>query len=195
MRSAHKVHPEFNSFCQSPNLRRKAGYAVAFIVFGSIGGASGVVVQMAGNEPHIDGRSVIAAIPLNSDATLATIVSPASPSTSAPDNRQDSASPSNSRNPHWSMQTPQWWQRRLPQRRQSYPSSLLLLPRSRKKRCAARTGATEAGTTLLRGAAMPTNDQVRAGDQPQRRAGTRPNHSAGNYAGRDRQGAGCADRS
>jgi hypothetical protein len=99
MRSAHKVHPEFNSFCQSPNLRRKAGYAVAFIVFGSIGGASGVVVQMAGNEPHIDGRSVIAAIPLNSDATLATIVSPASPSTSAPDNRQDSASPSNSPQP------------------------------------------------------------------------------------------------
>jgi hypothetical protein len=30
--------------------------------------------------------------------------------------------------------------------------------------------ATEAGTTLLRGAAMPTNDKLRAGDQPQYRA-------------------------
>jgi hypothetical protein len=95
MRSAHNVHPEFDFFCQSPNLRRKAGFAVAFIVFGSIGGASGVVVQMAGHEPHIDGKSVIAA-PLNPGATLSTIVSPASPAMSAPDSRQDSASPSNS---------------------------------------------------------------------------------------------------
>jgi hypothetical protein len=97
MRSAQNVHPEFGCFCQSPNLRRKAGFAVAFIVFGSIAGASGVVVQMAGHDPHIDGRSVITAIPLNPSATLSTIVSPASPATSAPaDNRQDSASPSNS---------------------------------------------------------------------------------------------------
>jgi hypothetical protein len=96
MRSAHNVHPEFGCFRQSPNLGRKAGFALAFIVFGSIGGASGVVVQMAGHEPHIDGRSVIATIPLNSGATLSTIVSPASPPVSAPDSRQDSASPSNS---------------------------------------------------------------------------------------------------
>src|SRR5262245_3470618 len=32
--------------------------------------------------------------------------------------------------------------------------------------------------TLLRGAAMPTNDQVRAGDQPQDRQGVRLRHSA-----------------
>ena len=36
---------------------------------------------------------------------------------------------------------------------------VLWLLLSRKKRCAA-------GMTLLRGAVMPTNDQVRAGDQP-----------------------------
>jgi hypothetical protein len=96
MRSAHNVHPEFGCFRQSPNLRRKAGFVLAFIVFGSIGGASGVVVQMAGHEPHIDGRSVIATIPLNSGAALSTIVSPASRPVSAPDSRQDSASPSDS---------------------------------------------------------------------------------------------------
>src|SRR5262249_16386374 len=32
--------------------------------------------------------------------------------------------------------------------------------------------------TLLRGAAMPPNDQVRAGDQPQDRQGVRLRHSA-----------------
>jgi hypothetical protein len=89
MRSAYNVHPEFSCFCLSPNLRRKAGLALAFIVFGSIAGASGVVVQMAGHEPSADGRSVIAAIPLNPSATLSTIV------TSASDNRQ-SGSPTNS---------------------------------------------------------------------------------------------------
>jgi hypothetical protein len=87
MRSAYNVHPE--------NLHRKAGLALAFIVFGSIAGASGVVVQMAGHEPNADGRSVIAAIPLNPSATLSTIVSPALSPVSASDIRQ-STSPSNS---------------------------------------------------------------------------------------------------
>src|SRR4029453_10278338 len=58
-------------------------------------GTGGVVVQMAGHEPHTDGRSVIAAIPLNPGATLSAIVSPASPAVSPPDNRRDSASPPN----------------------------------------------------------------------------------------------------
>jgi hypothetical protein len=95
MRSAHNVHPEFGL---SSHLRRKAGAAVAFIVCGSIAGASGVVVQMAGHETNVDGRSVIAQgeIPLNPAATLSTIVSPASPAMSAADSRQDSGSPSNS---------------------------------------------------------------------------------------------------
>ena len=72
-------------------------------------------------------------------------------------------------------------QRRLRHRRQSYPSSRSLLSRSRQKRRAARTGATEAGTTPLRGAssmritragaATATNDQVRAGDQSSRTSG------------------------
>jgi hypothetical protein len=90
MRSAQNVHPEFGLWS---NLRRKAGCAVAFIVCGSIAGASGLVMQMAGPR---DGRSVVATIPLNPSATLSTIVSPTSPAMSAPDSRQDSASPSNS---------------------------------------------------------------------------------------------------
>ena len=97
MPSAYNLHPEFDYFCLSSNLRRKAGLALAFIVFGSIAGASGVVMQIAGHEPDTNGRSVIAAIPLNSSATLSTgIVSPASPAVSAPHSRQDSASASNS---------------------------------------------------------------------------------------------------
>lgn len=97
MPSAYNLHPEFGYFCSSPNLRRKAGLALAFIVFGSIAGASGVVMQMAGHEPDANGKSVIAANPLDTSATLSTsIASPVSPAVSAPNSRQDSASPSNS---------------------------------------------------------------------------------------------------
>jgi hypothetical protein len=97
MPSAYNLHPEFGYSCLSPNLRRKAGLALAFMVFGSIAGASGVVMQMAGHEPETYGRSVIAAIPLDSSTTLSTsIVSPGFPAVSAPDSRQDSTSPSNS---------------------------------------------------------------------------------------------------
>src|SRR5215831_11503480 len=96
MRSAQNVHPEFGLWS---NLRRKAGGAVAFIVCGSIAGASGLVMQMAGHEPNVDVRSMAATMPLNPSATLSTIASPASPAVSAPDNRQVSASPSNSPQP------------------------------------------------------------------------------------------------
>jgi hypothetical protein len=86
MPSAYTVHSEFGDFCLSPNLRRKVGLALAFIVFGSIAGASGIVVQMASHELTTNGRSMIAAIPLNSSAKISTsIVSPASPAVSAPD--------------------------------------------------------------------------------------------------------------
>src|SRR5262245_43271468 len=95
MRSAQNVHLEFSSWS---NLRRKTGGAVAFILCGSIAGASGLVMQMAGHEPNVDVRSVVAKMPLNS-ATLSTIASPASPAVSAPDNRQVSAAPSNSPQP------------------------------------------------------------------------------------------------
>jgi len=88
MLSAYNVHPEFGW----PNLRRKAGLALAFIVFGSIAGASGIVVQMAGDGRTAGGRAVIAAIHLNPSATLSTVVSPASPLVSA---SAQSASPSN----------------------------------------------------------------------------------------------------
>ena len=96
MRSAQNVHPELGLWS---NLRRKAGGAVAFIVCGSIAGASGLVMQMADHEPNLDGRSAVATVPLNSSATHSTIVSPASPAASPPDSRQVSASPSNSPQP------------------------------------------------------------------------------------------------
>jgi len=67
------MHPAYNLY---PD--RKVGLALTFIVCGSIAGASGVVVQMAGHEPNIDSKSVIAAAPLSPSATLSTIVSPAS---------------------------------------------------------------------------------------------------------------------
>ena len=89
--SAYNVHPEFGW----PNWRRKAALALAFMVFGSIAGAGGIVLQMAGDGPTATGGSVIATIPLNPSATLSTVISPALPGVSASDNRQ-SASPSNS---------------------------------------------------------------------------------------------------
>jgi len=85
------MHPAYNLY---PD--RKVGLALAFIVCGSIAGASGVVVQMAGHEPNIDSKSVIAAVPLSPSATLSTIVSPASRAVSGPDKRQNSSLPSNS---------------------------------------------------------------------------------------------------
>ena len=82
MHSAYNLHPD-----------RKAGLALAFIMFGSIGGASSIAVQMAGHESNVDGKSVIAAVPLSPSAT---IVSPASPAVSASDKRQNSSLPSTS---------------------------------------------------------------------------------------------------
>jgi len=93
MRSAQNVHPEFGLWS---NLHPKAGLAVAFIICGSIAAASGLVLQMAGHDANVDGRSVIAAVPLNPGTTLSTVVSPASPAMSAPNSRQGTASPSNS---------------------------------------------------------------------------------------------------
>jgi hypothetical protein len=91
MGSAHNVHPEFGLWS---DLRRKDRRVVAFIVCGLIASASGLVLQMAGHDA--DGRSVVTAVPLNPGTLLSTIVSPASPTTSAPDSRQVTASPSNS---------------------------------------------------------------------------------------------------
>ena len=93
MRSAQNVHPESGLWS---NLHRKAGLAVAFIICGSIAAASGLVLQMAGHDANVDGRSVIAAAPPNPGTTLSTIASPASPAMSAPNSRQGTASPSNS---------------------------------------------------------------------------------------------------
>jgi hypothetical protein len=93
MSSAHNAHPESGLWS---NLHRKDGRVVAFIVCGLIASASGLVLQMAGHDANIDGRSIIAAVRLNSGTLLSTIVSPASPAASAPDSRQGTASPANS---------------------------------------------------------------------------------------------------
>ena len=93
MGSVHNVHREFGLWS---NLHRKDGRVVAFIVCGLIASASGLVLQMAGHDASVDGRSIIAAVPLNPGTLLSTIVSPVSPATSAPDNRQVTVSPSNS---------------------------------------------------------------------------------------------------
>ena len=93
MRSSQNVHPEFG-LCS--NFGQEAGCTVAFIICGSIAAASGLVLQMAGHDANVDGRSVMAAVPLSTGTTLSTIVSPASPAISAPDSRQGTASPSNS---------------------------------------------------------------------------------------------------
>ena len=92
MGSAHNAHPESGLWS---NLHRKDGRVVAFIVCGLIASASGLVLQMAGHDANIDGRSIIAAA--SSGTLLSTIVSPASPAASAPDSRQGTASPANSR--------------------------------------------------------------------------------------------------
>jgi hypothetical protein len=84
------MHPTYNL-----HPDRKAGLALVFIVCGSIAGASGVVVQMTGQEPNVDSKSVIAAVPLSPSSTLSTIVSPAPPA-STPDKRQNSSLSSNS---------------------------------------------------------------------------------------------------
>ena len=93
MNSAHNVRPESALWS---NLRRKDGCVVAFIICGLIASLSGLVLQMAGHDANIDGRSVIAAVPLNPATLLSTLVSPAATATSAPDSRQAPASPSNS---------------------------------------------------------------------------------------------------
>jgi len=87
MGSAHNVRPESGPWS---NLHRKDGRVVAFIVCGLIASLSGLVLQMAGHDAN--GRSVVTAVPLNPGTLLSTIVSPASPATSAPDSRQVSAS-------------------------------------------------------------------------------------------------------
>ena len=93
MRSTNNTHREFGL---RSNSGLNDGCVVAFIVCGLIASASGLVLQMAGHDANVDGRPVIAALPINPSTLLSTIVSSASPPTSAPDRRQDITSPSNS---------------------------------------------------------------------------------------------------
>ena len=85
MPSAYNLHPESRYFCLSPKRHHKLGLVLAFIAFGSIAAASGVVLQMAGYEPDSNGSSAIAAAPLDPAATPRTsLAAPASPAVSAP---------------------------------------------------------------------------------------------------------------
>ena len=63
MPSACNLHPKFGYSRSSPTLHRKAGFALSFVVFGTIAAASGAVFQMADRTPMTDDRSSIAAIP------------------------------------------------------------------------------------------------------------------------------------
>ena len=92
MGSAHNVHPELGLWS---NVGGKTGCVVAFILCGLIASSSGLVLQMTGHDANIDGRSVIAAMPLNPGALVSTIVTAATPVPSVPDSRQvTAASPS-----------------------------------------------------------------------------------------------------
>ena len=74
MPAAYNWHPEFGYLCPSPILRRKAGFAVPFVVFGAIAAASSMVVQMADDTPVTDGRSTVAAVRVG-DPPAAPVVS------------------------------------------------------------------------------------------------------------------------
>jgi hypothetical protein len=84
MPSAYNLHPESCYSCLSPKLHHKLGLVLAFIAFGSIAAASGVVLQMAGHEPDSNGSSAIAAAPLDPGTHPTSLAAPASPVVSAP---------------------------------------------------------------------------------------------------------------
>jgi hypothetical protein len=71
---------------------RPLAAASAALVCGSIASASGVIVQMAGQEG--DGKSVIASVPLSISTALSTIVSPPAPAVSATTPSTSASSPS-----------------------------------------------------------------------------------------------------
>ena len=78
MPSASNLHSKFGYSRLSPSLHPKAGFALSFVVFGTIAAASGAVFQMADRTPMTDDRSSIAAIP-TSDRPAASIDSLAFP--------------------------------------------------------------------------------------------------------------------
>ena len=75
MSSAYMLHPA--SHYSSPSRHHKVGVALAFIVFGSIAGASGFMLQTAGPEPFSSGSPALAAASPNPGTAHAH--SPASP--------------------------------------------------------------------------------------------------------------------
>jgi type IV secretory pathway VirB10-like protein len=84
MSSAYRLHPA--SHYSSPSrLHHKVGVALAFIAFGSIAGASGIMLQMAGPEPISSGSPALAAASRNpGTAHAASPAAPPPPAVSAP---------------------------------------------------------------------------------------------------------------
>jgi hypothetical protein len=93
MPSAYNWHPEFGYLCPSPVLRRKAGYALPFLVFGAIAAASSMVVQMADPTPVTDGRSTAAAIHAGDSPAVSIVSQPAAVVGAAPADVVDAATP------------------------------------------------------------------------------------------------------
>jgi hypothetical protein len=84
MSSAYRLHPE-SRYSSPPRLHHKLGLAIAFIAFGSIAGAGGIVLHLAGNELDSSGSPVMAAAALKPAAAHATSpTAPPPPAVSAP---------------------------------------------------------------------------------------------------------------
>ena len=84
MSSAYRRHPA-SRYSSPAKLRHKLGLALAFIAFGSIAGASGIVLHLAGAEPDGNDGAVIAAAPRHPGAApAASPAAPPPPAVSAP---------------------------------------------------------------------------------------------------------------
>ena len=167
MSSAYRLHPA-SRYSSPSKLHHKVGVALAFIAFGSIAGASGFMLQMAGPEPFSSGSpALVAASPNPGTAHAASPAAPPPPAVSAPTAPPSAPAqaapaaamiaaapePARWRRPRRLRQrrSPRQMQRRprlkaTPRRRRLPPG------RRRKKQRAARAGATAAGTTPMRGA-------------------------------------------
>src|SRR5262245_36928176 len=84
MSSAYRLHPA--SYYSSPSrLHHKVGAALAFILFGSIVGASGFMLQTDGPEPFSSGRpAMTAASPKPGTAHAPSPAAPPAPAVSTP---------------------------------------------------------------------------------------------------------------
>ena len=163
MSSAYRLHPE-SRYSSPPKLHHKLGLALAFIAFGSIAGAGGIVLHMAGNELASSGSPVMAAAALKPAAAHATSPAapppptvsapkapPSNPMQTAPVAAMIAAAPAAPEPVAAAEAEPVMSAATEPRRR-------WLLPTSRRTKRAARAGASAAGTTPMRGARVRITD-------------------------------------